>query len=115
MKRKFLSAALALSLFTTQAATLSAWPDPIQVQVCRRVTQMVKLSPNPSYNGTLTVFSESKEAVHFYVFDVEGVLLFHALLSPGEKRTINDLKKGAYSYDVFHKDESVEQGKILVQ
>lgn len=112
--KQFLFAFMFSLSIATHAAIIYTNPDPIQVQVCRRVTQLVKLSPNPSFNGMLTVFSESKEAVHFYVFDVEGVLLFHALLSPGEKRAINDLKKGAYSYDVFYKDESVEQGKILV-
>jgi len=115
MKQQTLLMALAFILTTTQATAATIVPGPIQVQVCRRITQMVKLSPNPSYNGTLTVFSESREAVHFYVFDVEGVLLFHTHLLPGEKKVISDLKKGAYSYDVFHKDESVEQGKIVVQ
>lgn len=114
MKQFLLTLPLALSLAATHAAP-HVKPDPIEVQVCRRITQLVKLSPNPSFTGTLTVLSESKEPVHFYVFDVEGVMLFHALLSPGEKKAIDGLKKGAYSYDVFHKDISVEQGKIVVQ
>lgn len=88
--------------------------DPIKVQVCKRKEQTIRLSPNPSYNGTLAVVSESKAPLHFYVFDVEGTMMFNTVLKPGEKSTVSALKKGVYSYDVFRNDEGVEQGKITV-
>ena len=98
------------------ASMLAAYKsgDPIRVQVCKRKEQTIKLTPNPSYNGTLTIISQSKAPLHFYVFDLEGTMLFHALVKPNEKHTIEALKRGVYSYDVFRQDEGVEQGKITV-
>lgn len=90
-------------------------PNPIRVKVCRQTQHLVRLTPNPTFTGALAVASECKESLHFYVFDVEGTLVFHALLLPGNNRTISELKQGEYSYDVFRKDESVEQGKITVR
>lgn len=116
MKKHFLIFILVCSALGGKAGIhVSNTPaDPIEVQVCKRKEQTIRLSPNPSYNGMLSVVSESKTPLHFYVFDVEGTMLFNTLLQPGESRTIDALKKGIYSYDVFRKDEGVEQGKITV-
>lgn len=89
-------------------------PLSVSVKVCRRVKDLVVLSPNPTYSGTLAVKSESTQTLHFYVFDLEGTMVYHALLLPGKERSISDLKKGTYSYDIFQNDESVEQGQITV-
>ena len=75
----------------------------------------VKLYPNPSLDGTITINSTSSEPLHFYVFDLEGTLLHRLALKGKEKTKITNLKKGTYTYDVFKNDESIEQGKIIVK
>ena len=75
----------------------------------------IKLYPNPSPNGIITVNSMINEPIHFYVFDLEGTLLHRIILKGKEQKTIANLKKGTYMYDVFKNDESIEQGKITVK
>ena len=74
----------------------------------------VRLYPNPSPNGTITVNSTVNEPLYFYVFDLEGTLLHRITLKGREQKTITNLEKGTYTYDVFKNDESIEQGKIIV-
>ncbi len=75
----------------------------------------VRLYPNPTSNGKITINSTSEEPLHFYVFDLESTLLYRIELKGKEQKTIEDLKKGTYMYDVFLNDESIEQGKIIVK
>lgn len=79
-----------------------------------RAKNVVKLYPNPSY-GKVSVSANTSSTLHFYIFDLEGTLVFQAVLSDKEKRTVDHLKKGTYLYDVFEKDESVEEGKIIIK
>jgi len=75
---------------------------------------VVKLYPNPSY-GKVSVSSNTSSPLHFYIFDVEGTLVFQAILNNKEKKTIDHLKKGTYMYDVFENDQSIEEGKIIIK
>lgn len=75
---------------------------------------VVKLYPNPSY-GKVSVSANSASSLHFYIFDLEGTLVFQAVLNNKEKKIIEHLKKGTYLYDVFEKDESIEEGKIIIK
>ena len=72
----------------------------------------IKLYPNPSPNGVITVNSTINESLHFYVFDLEGTLLHRIILKGKDQKKISNLKKGTYIYDVFKNDESIEQGEI---
>jgi hypothetical protein len=75
----------------------------------------IKLYPNPSPNGVITVNSTINESLHFYVFDLEGTLLHRIILKGKDQKKISNLKKGTYIYDVFKNDESIEQGEIVVK
>ena len=75
----------------------------------------IRIYPNPTRNGSITVSSVSSGRLYFYIFDLEGVLVSRLILKAKEKKTIQDLKKGIYLYDVFREDESIEQGKIIVR
>ncbi len=75
---------------------------------------MVRLYPNPSY-GKLSISVNTTEVLHFYIFDLEGTLVYQSVLKNKDRKSINDLKKGTYLYDVFEKDESIEQGKIIIK
>jgi Secretion system C-terminal sorting domain len=74
----------------------------------------VKLYPNPSY-GKMSVSSTTSSLLHIYIFDLEGTLIYQTVLNNKERKTIDNLKKGTYMYDVFEKDESIEEGKIIVK
>ena len=76
---------------------------------------VIRLFPNPSWNGTITVTSNTAEKLHFYIFDLDGTLVHQAVLKDKQKITVNDLKKGVYMYDAFVNDESIEYGKITVK
>ena len=75
---------------------------------------LVKLYPNPSY-GKLSVTAITTEVLHFYIFDLEGTLVYQAVLKNKDRKVIEGLSKGTYIYDVFEKDESIEEGKIIIK
>lgn len=73
------------------------------------------VSPNPSYNGNITVTTKISEVVHFYIFDLEGTLIYQTVLKENEKKLVSKLTKGTYMYNVFVHDESIEEGKLIVK
>ncbi len=75
---------------------------------------VVRIYPNPSY-GKLTINAATSSKLHFYIFDLEGTLVYQAVLKNKDKRTITHLKKGTYLYDVFENDLSIEEGKIIIK
>ena len=89
--------------------------DSVQIYSYTPKRDYVRLSPNPTSNGTVTIHSNTNEVLDFYVFDLEGTLLYRIELKGREEKTIRNLKKGSYAYDVFKNDESIEQGKIIVK
>ena len=93
----------------------SNFADSIKVHSITFRKNNVRLFPNPSSTGVLTITSNSSEKLFFYVFDLEGTLVHRISLDGRAKKTITDLKKGTYTYDVFKNDESIEQGKIIVK
>lgn len=76
---------------------------------------VVRLYPNPSTDGTVTICSMADETLEFYLFDLDGKLIYQLSLKNKEKQTIRGLKKGTYMYNILDKDETVEGGKILVK
>jgi hypothetical protein len=75
---------------------------------------VVRLYPNPSY-GKLSVTALTSKPLHFYIFDMEGTLVYQAVLNNKDRKSIDNLKKGTYLYDVFETDVSIEEGKIIVK
>lgn len=116
MKKHLLLPILALVLLDAPAAYTMAHSnmEHIRIQVCKRKEQTIRITPNPSRDGVITVASESKAPLFFYVFDMEGTLIHQVQLAPGAQSKIRIWQKGVYAYDVFRNDEGVEQGKITV-
>ena len=77
---------------------------------------IISIDPNPS-NGNIQVknITQDPKEIHFYVFDLDGVMIENIRLQAREIKKVNGLRKGVYLYDVFEKDESIERGKIIVQ
>ncbi|HVG17117.1 MAG TPA: T9SS type A sorting domain-containing protein [Chitinophagaceae bacterium] len=93
----------------------NSFSDSVQIYSYPAKKNVVRLYPNPTSNGTITVNSNTNEPLHFYIFDLEGVLISRVHLKGKEHKTITGLTKGTFSYDVFKNDESIEQGKITVK
>ena len=94
--------------------TSNTIPFDSSLKIKLRAKNAVKLYPNPSY-GKVSVSSNTSSTLHFYIFDLDGTLVFQVVLNDKEKKTIDHLKKGTYLYDVFEKDESIEEGKIIIK
>ena len=75
---------------------------------------VVKIYPNPSF-GKINISTNNAGILHFYIFDLEGTMIYQTTLNNKEKKNIQNLRKGTYLYNVFEKDESVEEGKIIVK
>lgn len=125
MKSKlFCTAVLIAACFGASAHTFNQekslpvqhnFSDSTQIYSYSLKRDYVRLSPNPTSNGTVTIHSNTNETLDFYVFDLEGTLLYRIELKGRDEKTIKHLKKGSYAYDVFRNDESIEQGKIIVK
>jgi hypothetical protein len=94
--------------------TPSNYSDSSEVRKISSKKNVIRLYPNPSY-GKVSVSANTAKALHFYIFDLEGTLVYQAILSNKEKKSIDNLKKGTYIYDVFEKDLSIEEGKIIIK
>ncbi|MBA2498463.1 MAG: T9SS type A sorting domain-containing protein [Chitinophagaceae bacterium] len=77
---------------------------------------VITIDPNPS-SGNIRVknMNPGAKEVHFYVFDMDGVMIENLRLAAWQVKKVTGLRKGVYLYDVFEKDESIERGKIIVQ
>jgi hypothetical protein len=123
MNRKIVTAfLLSISLSGTAQADGIAAAGPVSFihPVAEKPTVLkrkaaIKLSPNPSTNGTVQVVSNMKGKLHFYVFDAQGTLLHQAVINGKEKHAITNLKKGIYLYDAFYNDEGIEHGKLIIK
>jgi hypothetical protein len=102
-----------LQAHSNQSSMAPGYSDSIIVQP---VKDAVKIFPNPTHNGTVSVSMQASSGkLHFYIFDLEGTLVHQAVLNPKQKETVRNLKKGVYMYDVFRNDISIEHGKIIVK
>lgn len=82
----------------------------------RSLRNIIRLSPNPTVNGTVSVSSMSNEGkLQVYIFDLSGTLMHQLTLEDKEKYVLRNLKKGIYIYDVFKYDESIDSGRIIVK
>jgi len=55
----------------------------------------------------------NKKEIDFLVFDINGNMVLNYKMKAGERKTINELKKGSYMYHVFAEDEYLTTGKII--
>ena len=65
--------------------------------------------------GNLTIDSHHGEKLYFYLFDLEGTLIHQTILNAHEPNQVSNLKKGTYIYTVFAKDESIDEGKLVIK
>jgi hypothetical protein len=74
---------------------------------------VVKVFPDPIKKTIHVVARTANEKeIDFLVFDINGNMVLNYKMKAGEKRSISNLKKGAYMYHVFSEDEYLTTGKI---
>jgi hypothetical protein len=111
----FVSLIVAFSLNASAQETFENTSNIISIDTASRIGKnAVKIYPNPSY-GKLSVSANTSSTLHFYIFDLEGTLVFQAVLNNKERKSVDNLKKGTYLYNVFENDESIEEGKIVIK
>lgn len=121
MKRKIFSFILVAAVFTATATSektiiVDDFSKPVLKDSLEATKKIIKLYPNPSTNGTVSVVSNKPDTeLYFFVFDLEGTLINQKILKGKKIYTVQNLKKGVYLYDVFEKDLSIEQGRIIVK
>jgi hypothetical protein len=121
MKNKLILTALLFVCFTAANAQASNYAYSLnstnesKARDTDKKNTTVSISPNPSYTGDISVTSKSEQELHFYIFDLEGTLIYQTVLKTKEKKAINSLNKGTYMYNVFANDESIEEGKLIIK
>lgn len=96
------------------ASNIISMDSPVLKKATEERKSIVKIYPNPSY-GKLSVTANTNSVLHFYIFDLEGTLIYQAVLKNKDRKIVDSLKKGTYTYDVFENDESIEEGKIIIK
>lgn len=86
----------------------------IQVAKTEVKKNVVKLYSRKE-KGTVIVTSHRPQQVRLYIFDLEGSIMYQTDLKKNEKRKIDSLAKGTYTYTIFDNDESIEEGTILIK
>jgi len=110
----FVSLFLALSFGVSAQKALNNTNNIISTDTSRTKKKVIKIHPDPSY-GKLSISASTSSSLNFYIFDLEGTLVFQAVLINKEKKTIENLRKGTYLYDVFEQDISIEEGQIVIK
>lgn len=66
-------------------------------------------------DGSLQVQSAAKLPFTFYLFDLQGTMVYQVTLKRHESKTVDGLSKGTYLYSAFQNDESIEEGKVTLR
>ena len=77
-----------------------------------KVKEVIKVYPTPNNRGSITIHSANKTSLSFYLFDLEGKLIYQAIIKKNEKQLVEGLTKGTYLYNAFQNDENLEGGKV---
>ena len=92
--------------------------QPIQkeiVPVKKQVKEVIKVYPTPNNQGSLTIQSSNETSISFYLFDVEGKMIYQSVIKKNEKQQVQGLDKGTYIYNAFQNDENLEGGKVDIK
>jgi hypothetical protein len=77
-----------------------------------KAKEVIKVYPTPNNQGSITIHSARETPLSFYLFDLEGKMIFQAVIKKQQKQTVEGLTKGTYIYNAFENDENIEKGKV---
>ena len=87
-------------------------PAPVLPVDAASAKKVIKVYPTPNNSGSITIHSARHKPLSFYLFDLEGKMIFQAILKKEEKHTVAGLPKGTYIYNAFENDETIDKGKV---
>jgi hypothetical protein len=97
----------------TSSALFDDDKNPVRKEKALKTQSVVKVYPDAIRKVMHVVARQSSEKeIDFLVFDINGNMVLNYKMKPGERKTINELKKGSYMYHVFCEDEYISTGKI---
>ena len=97
------------TVFTTNVYTEPTTVVPVHAIGNKKV---IKVYPTPNNSGSITIHSARQKPLSFYLFDLEGKMVFQAIVKKQEKHTVEGLPKGTYIYNAFENDETIDKGKV---
>ena len=74
----------------------------------------LRVYQTPNEAGSLTV-SSAIDALQFYLFDIEGKLVYQSRIGRHERQTVEGLPPGAYTYHAFRADEKLKGGIVAIK
>jgi len=101
-------------LATSSVSNFNASTNEI-VPVKQHAKEVIKVYPTPNNQGSITIHSSNEMALSFYLFDVEGNMIYQSVIKKNEKQQIQGLNKGTYIYNAFKDDQNLEGGKVEVK
>ena len=75
----------------------------------------VRIYPDVLKRVMHVVARDNEANVDFFVFDLEGTLIQHYRLQPGEHQKLADLRRGKYVFSVFEGDEETAAGGFEIR
>lgn len=130
MKRKLTQAVSGMCLAAAlllQPYTSSAKEDPKDKKEEKKETKKttrfstsrnnsaVRIYPDVLKRVMHVVARDNEAEVDFFVFDLEGTLIQHYRLQPGEHQKMIDLARGKYVFSVFEGDEETAAGNFEIR
>ena len=76
---------------------------------------VIKVFQTPDNKGSITIHSANESSLSFYLFDLEGNLIYQSIIHKNEKQKVEGLTKGTYLYNAFKADENLEGGKVTLK
>ena len=98
-------------LLSAGTATMAGNSPIVPVKV-HKVKEVIKVYPTPNNRGSITIQSSNEASLSFYLFDLEGKLIYQTVIKKNEKQQVQGLIKGTYLYNAFLNDENLEGGKV---
>ena len=80
-----------------------------------RNNSSVRIYPDILKRVMHVVARDNEETIDFFVFDLEGTLVQHYKMKPGEHQKLTDLKRGMYVFSVFSGDEETATGNFDIR
>ena len=99
-------------ILTVSNGNLSQSSKAIVPVKLNKAKEVIKVYPTPKNQGSITIHSANEKSLSFYLFDLEGKMIYQTIIKKNEKQTIEGLTKGTYLYNAFLNDENIEGGKV---
>ena len=105
-----------LSIFLTVAGS-NVQNNKIEVVPAQvnKAKEVIKVFQTPGNKGSITIHSANETTLSFYLFDLEGKLVYQSSISKNEKQKVDGLTTGTYLYNAFKADENLEGGKVTLK